>query len=113
MRTIVHGCVALLALSCGRTPFGDGATVGEGGLDASGGDTEDAVVPDGEDPDAPGSVFVGPPDLPSMAESCGNGRIDPGELCYLPQVEFPSRIDPCALAVADFDLDGHLSLIHI
>lgn len=89
------------ALACGRSGFefpeagtaslgGDGSDGGGGGHDGS-----DAPSDDAQDD---GFVFVPEPDLPAMAPSCGNGVIDPGELCYLPSIEYASRIDPCARA---------------
>jgi len=114
MRKLVGCCVALAFSACGRTPFGDGATVGDGSADASIGPREDGGHDgngdDEPDDDDPGSVFALDPDLPPIAETCGNGVIDTGELCFLPQIEFASRIDPCAIIAIDLDLDGHLDV---
>ena len=97
-------------LGCGRTgidipgddPVADGALeVGDEFGDGPG--MEDgAVFVDPEEPE--------PPPEP-RPESCGNGTIEPGELCHLPQVEYWSRIDPCALDVGDIDGDGHLDVV--
>lgn len=104
--------MGVLLLACGRTGIDlpeDG--VGDDGLEA------------GEVPDRPGMeggweddgvAFVDPEEPPPpepRPRSCGNGRVDPGELCHQPQLEFWSRIDPCALDVGDIDGDGHLDVI--
>lgn len=112
-RTRIVWLLGLVA--CGRTPFGDHAGQdGASAAEASG--TESPNTPDDDDDDDdgdgdPGLVFLAPPDLPIEDATCGNGVIDPGELCYLPHAQYESRIDPCALAIADFDLDGHLDVV--
>jgi FG-GAP-like repeat len=103
--------VGLLLLSaCGRTgidlPTDEVADDGGGGADEIGMGMEDGVAfVDPDDPDAP------PPPNPPPAATCGNGTVDPGELCHQSQVEFWSRIDPCALDVGDIDGDGHLDVV--
>jgi hypothetical protein len=102
----------LLLAACGRTGIDLPADeVADDGADAAdeldGMGMEDGMVfVDPDDPDQPPI----PPDRPPDA-SCGNGQVDPGELCFLPQVEFWSRIDPCALDVGDIDSDGHLDVV--
>jgi hypothetical protein len=54
------------------------------------------------------------PDVPTDTPpdpTCGNGKIDPGELCYLPRVGYPSHIHPCGVALADVDNDGHTDMV--
>jgi len=106
-KPVLVAALALLSLrvGCGRTglgPFTDDG-VGDGAVD--GGDEPDDGVsfidPDEPEPD---------PD-PPLDATCGNGIAEPGELCFLPQVTFWSRIDPCALDIADIDGDGHLDVI--
>ncbi len=102
---------ALLLAACGRTGIdlpGDDP-VADGAFDAG---DELGDGPGMED----GAVFVDPepepePEPEPRPESCGNGMHEPGELCYRPQVEFWSRIDPCALDVGDIDGDGHLDVV--
>jgi hypothetical protein len=115
--------VVLALGGCGRSGF----LVDEGPLDGGGEGDErgddrpanDDDRPNPEDDDEAGDeiddegAFVPPPDIPMDTPpdpSCGNGQIDPGELCYLPRVGYPSRIDPCALALGDLDDDGHLDV---
>lgn len=111
LRTSSPVLVGLLLLGCGRTGIdlpGDGP-VADGALDADAGDEFD----DGPGMDD-GAAFVDPEEPPPPAprpESCGNGTIEPGELCHQPQLEFWSRIDPCALDVGDIDGDGHLDVV--
>lgn len=100
--------IGLLLPSCGRTgidlgdtPFADDGNEGDDGLDGPGHD-------DGADDGEPDEPRIPDPPLP---ESCGDGVADPGELCFRPQIEFWSRIDPCALDVGDIDGDGHLDVI--
>lgn len=101
--------LGVLLLGCGRTGFDlpldevadDGA---DGEHEIGPGMDGGAAFIDPEDPDQP------PPDAP-LPESCGDGIVQPGELCLRPQIEFWSRIDPCALDVGDIDGDGHLDVI--
>lgn len=100
-----------LLLACGRTGIDlPGGGVADEGLDAG-----DAPAPDdGDEWGDDGVAFVDPEEPPPpmpRPESCGNGRVEPGELCHQPQLEFWSRIDPCALDVGDIDGDGHLDVI--
>jgi hypothetical protein len=102
--------VSLLA-GCGRTGIdlpGD-RPAADGALDGDAGD-EHGDGPGMED----GAVFL-EPEEPMPPEprpvSCGNGTVEPGELCHQPQIEFWSRIDPCALDVGDIDGDGHLDVV--
>ncbi|MCA9706935.1 MAG: VCBS repeat-containing protein [Myxococcales bacterium] len=100
-------CLAggLLLVGCGRTGMDfPEDELADGGFD--GGD---------ERGDGPGFDDGEPPDDrplpdPPLPESCSNGVPEAGELCFLPQVEFWSRIDPCALDVGDIDGDGHLDV---
>ncbi|MEM7160471.1 MAG: VCBS repeat-containing protein [Myxococcota bacterium] len=97
---------SLLLLGCGRTglgPFTD-EEVADGGLDAG-------ELPEEPD-DSVGFVDDEPIDpAPPQDPTCGNGIIDPGELCLLPQIVFWSRIDPCAIDIGDIDGDGHLDVV--
>jgi hypothetical protein len=117
MRPIAWGSLLLL-VACGRTSLGveetNAHTFGADSIDPFGdsrgesdrpSDDEDSVDDTFDD-----SVFVMPPDFPGEDQTCGNGKIDPGELCYLPAASYPSNIDPCAVAIADIDLDGHLDV---
>lgn len=101
--------VGLLLLGCGRTgidlpldEIADDGAEGNDGLDPSMDDGVSFLDPDEPNPR--------PPDLP-LPESCGDGIIQPGELCFRPQVEFWSRLDPCALDVGDIDGDGNLDVV--
>lgn len=107
--------VAFALAACGRTDLG-----GDFGDDGFGDD--DGLGDDGRD-DAPGGPGAGrpvdggrddgdlPPPVPEPDESgCGNGEAAPGELCYLPQIRFWSRIDPCSIDVGDVDGDGHMDV---
>lgn len=113
MASIRASSLALLPLilGCGRTGIDiPGVPAADGSLDDAG-DDED-VDDDGPGMDD-GVVFVDPEEPPPeepRPESCGNGMHEPGELCYLPEVEFYSRIDPCALDIGDVDGDGHLDV---
>jgi hypothetical protein len=112
--------LGLVTSACGRSPLlvDDGQSADDR---ADGADDPD-VFDDGnddrddddDDDDGDDGSFVPPPDVPGDTEpdpSCGNGVIDPGELCYLPRIGFPSRIDPCALAIGDLNDDGHLDVV--
>ena len=117
-QTFVHGTSAailaglVLLVGCGRTglgPFPDDE-VADGGLEV--GEFPD----DDDDSNDDGRSFVDddePPmdPAPPLDPTCGNGVIDPGELCLLPQEIYWSRIDPCAIDVADIDGDGHLDVV--
>lgn len=106
----------LLLMACGRTGlyFGDELLADDGAdgdddggtLDGPGHDDGrgDAEADDGRPEEPP----IPDPPLP---ESCGNGIAEPGELCLMPQIEFWSRIDPCALDIGDVDGDGLLDVI--
>lgn len=119
MRRICWIASGVVAAACGRSPLI--VTGGDTGEDGANGD-ERGAPPDGndgrpldDDDGADDGSFVDEPgpDVPSDTPpdpSCGNGKIDPGELCYLPHVGYPSRIDPCALAIADLNNDGHLDV---
>ncbi len=119
MRFVAAG-VVLVASSCGRTgfpaqQFADAAGQGEtlapdtdypGYSSSFGGAGPEAEAEEG--------AFVPVPDLPMDTPpdpSCGNGVIDAGELCYVPRVGYPARIDPCGVAIADFNEDGHLDVV--
>src|SRR5262245_37573555 len=119
MRGVGWITVGLVVGACGRSPFliDEGPSSNDDGDDRGDAPVDDDERGDGrEDDDEAGDeiddgVFVMPPDVPSDTPpdpSCGNGKIDPGELCYLPRVGYPSRIDPCALALGDLNDDGHL-----
>lgn len=108
-------------VSCGRSPLlvGDGASAddradGEDGPDVNDEGHDDRNDEEDEDEgDVDDGAFVPLVDVPEDTPpdpSCGNGVIDPGELCYLPRIGFPSRIDPCALALGDLNDDGHLDV---
>jgi len=105
---VAFGATGLLA--CGRSgidlpgdePVADGALEVGDELGDDGPGMEDGVV--FVDPDEPE-----PPE--PRPESCGNGTVEAGELCHLPQVEYWSRIDPCALDVGDINGDGHLDVV--
>jgi hypothetical protein len=107
-RYSLSALAGVLLLACGRTgidlpgddPVADGALEAGDELGDGPGMEDGAVFVDPEEP---------PPEEP-RPESCGNGMLEPGELCYLPQVEHWSRIDPCALDVGDIDGDGHLDV---
>ena len=91
--------VLLLSLGCGRSSiFGEPWQAG--GADGGWGEDEDASAsePGRDDADAP------------PFDGCGDGVIVPGELCFLPQVTFASRIDPCSIDIGDLDDDGHLDV---
>lgn len=67
------------------------------------------------DEDPPGDPPVDPPDdppddPPPKERGCGDGIIEPGQLCFSEQLRFPSRIDPCAIDLGDLDGDGHLDV---
>lgn len=98
----------LLVASCGRTglgPFIDDE-VADGNFDGGEDDDDGVGFDDGTEPEPP------PPNVdPPLEETCGNGIVEPGEICFLPQVTYYSRIDPCALDVADIDGDGHLDVV--
>ncbi len=105
---LIAGGLGLL-VSCGRTGLGlPDNDFADGGFDA--GDDDDGfddgtfVEPD-PDPEIPPEE-VDPP----LDESCGNGIAEPGELCFMPEITFWSRIDPCALDIGDIDGDGHLDV---
>ena len=101
--------VSLLLLACGRTGIDlPGDTVADGTLDAGDADDDAGDGPGMDD----GVAFVDPEPVPPepRPESCGNGMHEPGELCFRSQIEFYSRIDPCALDVGDIDGDGHLDV---
>lgn len=97
-----------LLLACGRT----GLDLPDDGLadDGFDGGDERGDGPGFDDglPDDPDDPRVPDPPLP---ESCGDGVAEPGELCFRPQIELWSRIDPCALDIGDIDGDGHLDVI--
>ena len=88
--------VAVAVVGCGRTGF----------------DIEDARESAGQgqgEQDEPEPDDLEEPDPPPPT-TCGNGVVDPGELCFDEQLTFASRIDPCAIDVADLDGDGHLDI---
>jgi hypothetical protein len=91
------GC-SLLVLACGRTPFEP--------IDPKADATEDdgSELPPVEDEPVPEPVDEPPP------ESCGNGSVEPGELCFDEHIAFASRIDPCSIDIGDLDGDGHLDV---
>ncbi|MCX4247446.1 FG-GAP repeat domain-containing protein [Paraliomyxa miuraensis] len=97
-----------LLLACGRTGFDfPEDELADDGLDGGGdergnGPGHDDGIPDEDEPRLPD---------PPLPESCGDGVAEPGELCFRPQVEFWSRIDPCALDLGDIDGDGHLDVV--
>lgn len=97
-----------LAAACGRSPFviedGSGGG-GDGAADGAAFDTDDAPGDDRGDGDDDRDEPLTPDE-----SGCGNGQIVPGEICFLDQVEFPSRIDPCAIDIGDLDGDGHLDV---
>ena len=101
-------CLALAMLpvlaACGRTGFGP---VDDGFADGAADDGEVPVRPDQPRPDEPDEP---PPPPPVDMEGCGNGRVEPGELCYLEMEIYPSRIDPCSIDVGDLDGDGHVDV---
>ncbi|MCH9687788.1 MAG: VCBS repeat-containing protein [Deltaproteobacteria bacterium] len=96
---------ALLIVGCGRTGLGPltDESVADGGFD------EGPTIDEDRDPAEPDDPR--PPVDPPLPESCGNGIIEPGELCFMPQITFWSRIDPCSLDIGDLDGDGHLDVI--
>lgn len=106
----------LLLPACGRTGIDlplseavdDGADANDDADEIGMGMEDGVAFVDPDDPGQPDPPI--PPNRPPDA-SCGNGQVDPGELCYLPQVEFWSRIDPCALDIGDIDGDGHLDVV--
>jgi len=124
MRRIAWFAMGVVVSACGRSPLliaDDGIADEAGEGDERGGaERGNDGRPDDDDEDDDddvvdeGGAFVPPPDLPQDTvpdPSCGNGVIDPGELCYLPRIGFPSRIDPCAIAVGDLNDDGHLDVV--
>lgn len=94
-----------LLAGCGRTglPFLEDE-VADGSLD--GAEDDGVGFDDGTEPEDDR-----PPVDPPPEATCGNGIIDPGEICFLPQITYWSRIDPCALDVADIDGDGNLDVV--
>lgn len=103
----------LLLVSCGRTGIDvTDQQFADDGLD--GGEPDDDGPGHGDDdgdPDDPDGPYEPPLPDPPLPESCGDGIAEPGELCFMPQIEFWSRIDPCALDIGDVDGDGHLDVI--
>lgn len=105
---IVIGSLLVLT-GCGRTgmDFTDDE-VADGDFDGGDDRADGPGFDDGEDPlPEPDDR---PPTDPPLPETCGNGIAEPGELCFMPEITFWSRIDPCALDIGDIDGDGHLDV---
>jgi hypothetical protein len=83
--------VTLLGAGCGRYII-EGSEAGGGATEEGEGGPEEPPWEDPEEPEQP--------------PTCGDGVIDEGEFCHELYSTTPSGIDPCALAVADFDHDG-------
>ena len=100
-----------VATACGRSPFSVGED-GAGGDDAADGAAFDTDFdPPGDDQgDADGPFDDGDEPLQPDESGCGNGQIAPGDICFHDQIDFPSRIDPCAIDIGDLDGDGHLDV---
>lgn len=62
--------------------------------------------------DAPGEDAGDQPDGGEgpISESCYDGVTQPGEICQVQADDVPAGIDPCALAIGDFDDDGRPDL---
>ncbi|MEM9458906.1 MAG: VCBS repeat-containing protein [Myxococcota bacterium] len=101
----------VLLFGCGRTgmDFPEAGIAGGGGFDGGDERGEGPGNDDGEFPPEPDEPDEPLPD-PPLPESCGNGIAEPGELCFMPEITFWSRIDPCALDIGDIDGDGHLDV---
>jgi hypothetical protein len=103
-RLVVVLGLGVSASACGRSPFGVG--LADGGAD---GDTTTAPTFD-TDGDAESEPADRDEPLTPDESGCGDGYAAPGEVCFLPQRTFPSRIDPCAISIADLDGDGHMDV---
>ncbi len=93
-----------LVVGCGRTSMDFGGDDIGSGLDAGDEILDGPGFDDGFDPEYEPEVD------PPLPESCGDGIAEPGELCFMPQITFWSRIDPCAIDIGDIDGDGHLDV---
>lgn len=101
---VVASSLLLAVTGCGRSSvFAD--SWGHEGSDAGHEENEDDVGASITGPDDDGDDDDEP-----VADGCGDGVIVPGELCFLPQVTFVSRIDPCSIDIGDLDSDGHLDV---
>ena len=73
-------------------------------------DVDDATTSStGVEPDS----TVGDPDTMGPPAECGDGSVDPGELCFGEPQVYPTGDDPQDIAIADIDNDDALDILTV